>query len=239
MSGQAEAEENIHPTSTQYSRNGDNRITLSGFTEEEIHEFEGSLATATWVRFKAGRLESSPAYVVPLAPEDDPYLGQVWQKQLAFDEPELRFKEFSPVSAFDGPGIIIQHLCGYDYSEEGYKSNAHRLMEYRFACCRSQRGADGKYWEVWLLPGLWMAAGGLKQAFDGEIECRDCGVVTVTPQELCGTERCPSCLSEKLGPAKAAKDDRERTKRAISFLCRNVRFGCLDVTVQRAAMVLD
>ncbi len=59
--------------------------------------------------------------------------------------------------------IIIQHLCGYNYSPENYKSQANRLESYGFTIMRSKREADGKFWEIWFLAGLWCAEGELKE----------------------------------------------------------------------------
>lgn len=57
---------------------------------------------------------------------------------------------------------IIQHLQGYD-GDEQYRKNERRLKEAGFIRCRSERDAEGKYWEVWLgLP--WALNGQLREA---------------------------------------------------------------------------
>lgn len=75
-------------------------------------------------------------------------------------------------------------------------------------------GDDGKFWETWYLSGVWAAKGDLK----GVVERR----------KLEGDK-----------DQDRAVEKRKETNGVISFLCRKVSFGQLDVVVQRAAMVID
>ncbi len=54
---------------------------------------------------------------------------------------------------------------------------------------------------------------------------------------LCGLFSAKGGLKEYL--EKEKKSDKKELDLAISFLCKNVSFGTLDVSVQRAAMVID
>lgn len=69
--------------------------------------------------------------------------------------------DYGKVESIHGAAITIQHVCGYDYSDDFYRENAKKLESYGFICCRSNRGSEGRFWEIWFLPGLWMAEGDL------------------------------------------------------------------------------
>ena len=112
------------------------------------------------------------------------------------------------------PAFMVSHLCGYNYSEEGYRRNAGLLESYGFSCMRSQRGEDGKFWETWYLPGAWAAEGELK--------------IAVLRQGAQSTHERGSLARQQ-----------EETSNVVSFLCANVSFGSLDVTAQRAAMTME
>ncbi len=45
--------------------------------------------------------------------------------------------------------VIVQHLRGYDELDT-YAKKAKEMTAAGFQRCRSERGVDGKYWEVWL-----------------------------------------------------------------------------------------
>src|SRR4051812_42610086 len=44
---------------------------------------------------------------------------------------------------------LIQHITGYGPADK-YEEKATKLRDAGFVCCRSEKGGDGKYWEVWL-----------------------------------------------------------------------------------------
>lgn len=71
-----------------------------------------------------------------------------------------------PTTRDSSGGIIVRHLSGYDFDPERYKIVAAELESWGFQCLRSSRGADGKFWEMWFLPGPWAAAGDLRSAID-------------------------------------------------------------------------
>jgi hypothetical protein len=79
--------------------------------------------------------------------------------------PTGSFRIFSPVSItapLTSPKmsdeIYIQHICGYNYSKEGYQHKAKLLQEAGFHCLREVTFLGDtvslceKYYEVWYLP---------------------------------------------------------------------------------------
>ncbi|EKE24906.1 MAG: hypothetical protein ACD_5C00359G0001 [uncultured bacterium] len=152
-----------------------------------------------WVSTKGGRLEVAAKKKDLPKPTEDEEMLPFWRRQVPGSYQLELFKVAVP--KYSSPAIIIQSLCGYNYTSENYKYTAELLESYGFECLRSRRGNDGKYWEVWILPGLWSAKGELEKALHG----LDLG-------------------SKKI------------LERAIKFFCRNVQFGTLDVSFQRAAM---
>ena len=54
--------------------------------------------------------------------------------------------------------IFVQHIQGYG-GEEQYKENEKVFTGAGFDRLRSEKGDDGKYWEIWFLPGRYAAKG--------------------------------------------------------------------------------
>lgn len=150
---------------------GDHRINISGLTELEQERLEGALLGQWWVTGAGGRLQFSPAREPAPAPTEDEMMPQ-WRKPQDGDGTEQYQTELFGDMELTGrsSSILIQHLCGYSYTPEGYKANAEFLESCGFACMRSRRGDDGRYWEIWFLPGLWAARGRLKEAIYGKQE---------------------------------------------------------------------
>lgn len=140
---------------------GDNcEINVTGLLPEEHKNFLGMLAGCYWVKVEEGRLKIAPALQEPPAPTKDESMMPYWfsgnekegfLKRRIFGDK----KDWPPFS----PSFIIQHLCGYHWTPGFYKSTAEKLESFGFECMRSRRGVDGKFWEVWFLPGLWVAEG--------------------------------------------------------------------------------
>jgi len=55
--------------------------------------------------------------------------------------------------------IYVHGLGGYGVHETEMKRRVDAMNAAGFECMRSPRGQDGKYWEVWYLPGPWSAKG--------------------------------------------------------------------------------
>ena len=176
------------------------KIEIGGLNDEESECMNGVLNGHWWATVKDGRLVFEPTRQPLPAPVEDAEIAPHWRGQ-----GQLRFVQLDKERAEGAfaPQIIIQSLCGYYWTKENYRKQAERLESYGFACLRSRRGDDGKFWEVWYLPGLFLARGGLEKAISDE------------------------------------KDNKLKLDKAVSFLCQNCSFGSLEVSVQRAAMVLD
>lgn len=84
--------------------------------------------------------------------------------------------------------IFVEHLCGYNYTPERATAEMEKLTAWGFECLRSPRGKEGRYWELWYLPGLWAAKGtmaGIKTIEEAtRFLCRHCsfGSMQVTRQ---------------------------------------------------------
>lgn len=177
------------------------KIELSGLQEDEVKSLEAMVSGHTWCLSVNGRLETRSRWEPLPAPAEDESMMPFWQPSTSgHTQLELRGVELpSGIHA----SIMIQNLCGYRYSPENYRTESEKLEAFGFQCLRSRRGENGRFWEMWYLPGTWSARGELALAI----------------QDI--------------------KDDQIRIDTAVKFLCRKVSFGSLDVSWQRAAMVID
>jgi hypothetical protein len=149
---------------------GGGRFSLSGLSEQDIEKLRSvfSQGGPNWVRMdKAGCLVFSDAYKPLPNPTNDSEMFPFWKKpynneiQMCMD-----FIDFEDIGEGDSPSIYINHLCGYFYTAEFYKTNANLLTSYGFSIMRSKRGDDGRFWETWYLPGLWSAKGELQETLN-------------------------------------------------------------------------
>lgn len=192
-------------------------ITLSNLTSDEQTAIEGFTQGTQWIKINDGRLVLQPVYKELPELVNDPLISSHWSnisRQLTF--------EFWEEQVDSQPNIIIQHLCGYNHHTT-YEEEAARLLSYGFVCCRSKRHADGRFHELWLL-WLFKASGNLKEMIDEhdaqnkQIETAFIGAVP---------------LHDRTQATKS------RVDAIVKFLCKTVSFGTLDVSSQRAAMVMD
>ncbi|EKE24912.1 MAG: hypothetical protein ACD_5C00358G0003 [uncultured bacterium] len=180
---------------------GPDSISIGNLKPEEVERFEGAINDHLWVSAKSGRLEVVAKKKDLPKPTEDEEMLPFWRRQMPGSYQLELFKVAVP--KYFSPSIIIQHLCGYNYTPENYKRTAELLEGYGFECLRSRRGNDAKYSEIWLLSGLWSAKGKLKEILQG-----------------------------------SDSSSKKNLDKAIEFLCRNVQFGTLDVSFQRAAMTV-
>lgn len=161
----AVTEQTVRISSTQRSPSGSG-ISLTGLTAQEAERAEGMVFGQWWMRGNNGRLEFHPSREAPPAPTDDDMLPEWRKPRDGAEKAQVQMELLDTERTWDNqsPSIIIQHLCGYNYSADGYRWNACRLESYGFACLRSRRRDDGRFHESWLLPGLWAAEGDLKEA---------------------------------------------------------------------------
>ncbi|OGI90408.1 hypothetical protein A2911_00245 [Candidatus Nomurabacteria bacterium RIFCSPLOWO2_01_FULL_40_15] len=212
MKDREETRERVHVTQTS-RRGGVGEVTLSGIPEDLLEKVEGTTFGQYWMTIKDGKLVFSPTREPLPDPVADEEMLPFWRR---YDERPGHLQEmlFDLERQIGSPSFIVSSLCGYHYTPEDYRRNAELLMSYGFVCMRSQRGADGKYWEQWHLSGAWAAKGELKETIEAWRRTGD------KNRDL-------------------AKQTKDEIRKIISFLCRNVSFGSLDVVVQRAAMILD
>lgn len=159
----------IETSTLKVSAYGNDHITISGISTEDRERVEGCLKSgAYWLRVCDGKLEIVPSWEQLPDPVQDEEMLPFWRKQTKSEvrQNQPRLFEIERLYEHSSPSISIQHLCGYGYSPERYKTYATKLESYGFECMRSRRGLDGKYWEIWFLPGLWSAKGELKNVID-------------------------------------------------------------------------
>jgi len=143
-------------------------VDIEGLLPDEQRQLLGAIAGCYWVSVEDGRLRVLPALQQPPAPAEDKKMMPYWSSEMQRDGFLQRKifgnkKDWPPFS----PSFIIQHLCGYNWTQEYYESTAKQLEGFGFECMRSRRGIDGKFWEIWFLPGLWAAEGKFKEFLKG------------------------------------------------------------------------
>lgn len=134
-------------------------------------------------------------------------------------------------------------MCGYGYTKDRYKVEVGKLESWGFECCRSRRGDNGKFWELWFLPYLRAAEGDLLRAMHSY--CKRCGANQERGVPL-DHPHCPNrehnyrSLGEPCGDGtmviRDQSDHAGMLHAAIEFMMRYAAFGTLDVMVQRAYM---
>lgn len=135
-------------------------ITIGNLTAAEVDAVDAFLNGLTYLRCIDGRLHAYSVLEDLPKPEDDPICGPHWRTN-------GEVKQWGGIPDSEGwhsPGIIITGVgAGLDKSREHLVNEHKRRLDYcGFVCLRSPRGRDGRYWEQWVLPGLWHAKGQLK-----------------------------------------------------------------------------
>lgn len=202
-------------TSVRWTSKSKNDISIAGLSGPESDAIEGALKGANWIRVKDGRLQFASAFDKPPEAEFDENVGPFWPRK-GFGKKGNRDVKHYKIDdvTFSEPHILIEAVGAgaSEKYEEVYEKNRAKLESYGFECLRSRRGVDGKYWEIWYLPSLMLSEGDLGAAI------------------------------AKGGNGKKYGDPgymKARLDAAVSFLCRSVNFGSLDVGVQRAALTFD
>jgi hypothetical protein len=140
-------------------------ITIRG-QPSEIEALEGMVNGAQWVKGdkSAGALTIDAYKALPV-PQDDPLLPPQWQRSegtIAHGSARL-VDHVSPDEGWHSPSFVVQHLCAYGFTVEKYRAEAVKMQQLGFECLRSRRSRDGKFWELWFLPGSWAAKGALAE----------------------------------------------------------------------------
>lgn len=147
--------ENIKLTS---SGGDEGSIELKGFSQESLEKMRAAMTLgAYYVRVVNGKLIAVSIWQDLPKPTEDTVMTPFWRRHAESIQPEI-FEEYQHSKEVGySPSISIQGLCGFNYSEKRYQEEAEKLESYGFNCLRSRRGPDGKFGEVWFLPGLWCA----------------------------------------------------------------------------------
>jgi hypothetical protein len=196
----------VRISSSSTGRTGEysGEVRITGLDPAEVATLKAMILGAYYTRVdNSGRLEAVSRHD-PLPQATDERMLPFWRKATFEEEAQLQMFDMEAMKdrgELHYPAFMISSLCGYHYTKEGYEQEANKLSSYGFKCLRSQRGEDGRYWEVWYLSSVFSAKG---------------------------------ALADKIKPI---NDPKEQTREAIRFLMRNVSFGSMDMTQQRAAMV--
>ena len=139
---------------------GAGKVTIKNLLQQEIELLQGLIMGTMRIECVGGTIAGTSRFTELPAPEDDPVIGPHWGVNTKYSNLEAQDMPQDVHSAH----ISIQHLCGYNWTEQGYKKEAIKLESFGFKCLRSHRGQSGQCWEVWYLPYLGAAQGDLKQA---------------------------------------------------------------------------
>jgi len=145
---------------------GKNSVTLEG-TADEISLLEAMMRGLYWITTKGGKLVKWRHYLSDNKPPSmpDPILERYWpDERMEY----AHLKEGEGPDGHSDPAIYVHHIYGYAGHEE-YEYRAELLEQVGFVCLRSQRMEDGQYWEIWYLPGCWVAKRELKNKTTQEI----------------------------------------------------------------------
>jgi hypothetical protein len=204
---------------TRKSGRDSSSVEITGLTQIEVERLLSAIHSLSWFKVEDGRLVSSPCHLPLPDPVRDEHMLPFWREfQNTHSQGEFFERIFEDMSedVICSPHFTIQSLCGYNHTPENYAREAEKLLSYGFVQTRSRRAEDGRYWELWYLPGIWCAKGNLKEVVEG---------ITAKARTW----------EDPHGKRK----DKECFKAVLEFLRRNVSFGTLDVSVQRLAAVMD
>ena len=190
-------------------RASDGSITLSNLTPKELEAVDSFVAGASALRLVAGRLAATKNFAALPTPVDDPILSPYWKTNGTIE----KIGEL-PGEGWRSPGFVIQ-CVGAGHSDpveyrRAYRRDAGRLEEMGFVCMRSQRNESGRYWEAFVLFSTWQAKGELRDYLQH-----------VKKREGSTWKHEVEALADYIG---------SRT---------SIRFGTLDVVVQRWALSND
>lgn len=163
-------------------------VTIGELLPDEMDDIEAFTLGSCWIRVSEdGRIERVERFATLPPISEDPNIPPKWipytdwTKEAPFlcnSVPELPEE---PKTEYIFPSLIIHSLCGYN--NVPYDWEARKLQKYGFECLRSRRGRDGRFWELWYLPGLYHAKDELKSEIDLKSSGKD--QVTVAVDFLC------------------------------------------------------
>ncbi len=143
--------------------NGGQCAEFSGLEKGEVDMMHSAAGGQAWITVDDnGRVKSAPTREPLPGLTEDLAMAPFWRRHQDV-QAKLELNDFESLEAYSSPHFVVQHLCGYRYSLENYQMQAARLERFGFQCMRSKRAADGKFWEIWFLPGAWAAQNELKE----------------------------------------------------------------------------
>jgi len=144
-------------------------VTFEG-DESEIESLMKALTAGNvWIRrLEDGTIVEHPAFRALTLTDDDAISNHFQNIKSYFIDSSVKRlnRKKKDDSEFHDPSIYVQHIAGY---HGDYRKSANLMESVGFECLRSRRGKDGKYWEMWYLPGAWAATGDLKDKTTDEI----------------------------------------------------------------------
>ncbi len=168
--------ENVHADGSSRSQNGPCRIGITGLTAAEFASVESALLGVTWVRVVEGRMQAAPAKLPLPDPTADLLMTPHWSGDREHDwlgQPEItrtrNVREFDKASNCSASILIHGITAAVSNPKERdsyYVASANKLESWGFECMRSRRGKDGRFWELWYLPGLYASKGELAKAIE-------------------------------------------------------------------------
>jgi hypothetical protein len=147
-----------------FSSHTEPNINLEG-TKEEIDIIRAMLLGKHWVSKQGDKITTVDLYKALPSPEDDPMIPPKWQTEFGSlpdrFAPELQeqIPEREKGGSYKSYSFYLKFLLHP-------KRDIPIIQDWGFECMRSRRGEDGKFWEVWYLPGDWASKGTLKKFVD-------------------------------------------------------------------------
>ena len=157
------------------------RIEITG-TKEEIEALEAMMAGGCYVgcgreniplrveTFSPVDIRPDPAtakHFAPVGPDGKSQIAAYWQSPFEFEKGPFGLKCEPQVAEHLKPqewcvSVYVHGIAGYCAEKEVVAERQAALLSWGFEIMRSPRGEDGRYWEVFYLPGVWKLQGDMK-----------------------------------------------------------------------------
>lgn len=154
------------PKPPQVSQWGGGKLVIENCSNEMADAIKAAILGVRWFAVDgSGAVVTADRMSALPDPVAEPFWGESWQHSKQCGDSVAAYETVEIGNRPDGycsPHLTIQHLLGYGYDREDYRREALKLQSWGFHCMRSRRGNDGKYWEIWYLPGYFAATGDLR-----------------------------------------------------------------------------
>lgn len=141
-------------------KNGDSSsITIGNLTPKELEALQQFIFGTSYICCQGGRVHAWHAFEDLPPPQRDPILSECWNPP---PDGETKVGGMPKGKGIHSPGLVIRSAGACYGSDSKEPQRSYQLLEsFGFVCMRSPRGDDGRYWEQWVLHGLWQAKGQL------------------------------------------------------------------------------